>query len=51
MIPGCSYSIGDYFNTDEFNMVFSKEKSSKEQALRLEYNEMSKVSLTNKTRD
>ena len=32
-------------------MVFSREKSGNEQKLRLEYNEMSKVSLTNKSRD
>ena len=37
-MKGCSYCIGDYFETEGFNMTFSKEKNPNEQKLRMEYN-------------
>ena len=51
LLAGFSYGVGDYFDNDQFNMVFSQEKSEKEMRLKHEYNELCKVSISNKTRD
>ena len=49
-MKGYSYCIGDYFENDQFNMVFSKDRNPQEKQLREQYTELSKVVLGNKTR-
>lgn len=51
ILNGYSYCIGDYFDNDNFNMVFSQEKSQKEMLLKHEYNQLCKVSISNKSRE
>lgn len=51
IINGYAYCIGDYFDNGTFNMVFSQEKTQKEMILKHEYNEMCKISISNKTRE
>jgi hypothetical protein len=48
---GYCYCLGDYLDSENFNMVFSQEKSQKEMLLKHEYNELAKLTLTNKTRE
>ncbi len=38
IINGYAYCIGDYFDNDSFNMIFSQEKTQKEMLLKHEYN-------------